>query len=89
MLDVVADAPSGGTYTVATYLRPDDAALIASAPQLLEALKSVEWAKLSGETVVICPWCRNTFSEGHAADCQRQAAVALLGDVPAAARKEA
>ena len=46
--------------------------------ELLEALKDVEWVWIQGATVQFCPWCDNSKMFGHARNCKRQQAIALV-----------
>ena len=42
--------------------------------ELTEVLEAVEWAYIDGS--VACPWCKGKrASQGHYADCPRQAAL--------------
>ena len=55
-------------------------ALAAHAPAvkaLVEALRAVEWGGAPGGGSM-CPWCGGRRYDGHAPDCQRQAALAAL-----------
>ena len=49
-----------------------------AAPELLEALKAVEWLFLNDEVIEVCPWCKRSKIFGHAKKCQRQQAIALV-----------
>ena len=51
-----------------------DARLAAAAPQLLEALKAVEWSRNLPEPAV-CPCCNRSPNFGHDGDCQLAAAI--------------
>lgn len=51
---------------------PDVIALLAEVDRLRAALEAVEW-----DVEGCCPWCIAWFREGHAPDCQRQAALGL------------
>jgi len=61
---------------VSGYLQPvkANARLIASAPDLLAALKTVEW-RGSQEFGDVCPCCRGMSVGGHKTDCQLAAAL--------------
>ena len=50
--------------------------LIAAAPQMYDALEAVEWIENPHGYGGKCPWCWNNPDQGHAADCQRQVALA-------------
>lgn len=52
-----------------------DAHLIAAAPDLLAALKAVEWVDDS-DWGPICPWCGVEQPGPHVGDCQGHAAIA-------------
>ena len=69
----------GEAYHCVAYLAYRDAEanarLWAAAPDLLAALKAVEW--VDGR----CPWCHTDWD--HTPDCPRQAALATAeGDTP-------
>jgi hypothetical protein len=42
---------------------------------LLDALRAVEWIYSPREGQGECWWCRELERDGHAPDCQRQAAI--------------
>ena len=72
--DWYADCITMGKFSEA------DAHLVATAPELLEVLKQVEWTNaVDGGTV--CPWCGNRKYDGHDQDCPRQAVIAKAGEV--------
>lgn len=48
--------------------------LTAQNKALVEALEKVEWVN-SGNWWFVCPWCMHEKKEGHATNCQRQAAL--------------
>ena len=50
-----------------------DLRLIARAPAMQAALEAVEWIDLA--VWEYCPWCLEKKIDGHAPDCQRQAAL--------------
>ena len=56
-----------------------DAVLMAAAPIMRTVLESVEWVFIdessSGKSLYLCPWCKQWKHQGHASDCQRQAAL--------------
>ena len=45
---------------------------------LVVALEDVEWVWIQGATVQFCPWCDNSKMIGHARNCKRQQALALV-----------
>ena len=51
------------------------AELRAERDALRAAVEAVEWIPVAGTAYCVCPWCGNTFSIGHAPDCQRQRAL--------------
>ena len=59
------------TLTTAEPLATQMRSLVAENGRLRAALEVVEWAEYERR----CPWCLRWFGEGHAADCQRQAAL--------------
>ena len=64
------------TYYGIEVPNPADKAMIAAAPDLLRVLEAVEWVYNSREGQGECQWCRELERDGHAPDCQRQAAIA-------------
>jgi len=53
-----------------------------AAPGLLAALEAVEWVPMPENTAFeYCPWCENCDFDGHASDCQRQAAIVKAGPI--------
>jgi len=60
------------------------ARLFAAAPELLEALKSVEWIKGAGTgDRRYCPHCKAWEHKGHTDDCIVRAAIAKAEDANA------
>jgi hypothetical protein len=56
----------------------DNARLWASAPDLLVALRTVEWIQPPWPAIghePFCPWCGNYKSDDHRLDCARQIAL--------------
>lgn len=45
--------------------------------KMREALEAVEWFEQKNNFEAQCPWCWNFISDGHAPDCQRQAALGV------------
>jgi hypothetical protein len=55
------------------HSRTNVPALIAEIRKLRAALQAVEYADMEGR----CPWCASRAGQGHAPDCERQAALGL------------
>ena len=54
---------------------------------LLAALRQVEWVDVGDrrdEPLPACPWCRRIEWNGHAPNCERQAAIAAAEEVASA-----
>ena len=71
------DRPSIGIAKVITHTKefPANARLIAAAPDLLEALKSIEW--ITANCPAFCPDCGHDRAAGHHSKyCQLAAAIA-------------
>lgn len=70
----------GGIGRRATKSGRANARLIAAAPDLLEALRAVEWSGEShdedGDPVDACPWCGSVVGDAHDAKCKVAAAIA-------------
>jgi len=47
---------------------------------LLAALEAFEWVFMDDSLIPVCLWCKNGKIAGHALDCQRQQALALVDD---------
>ena len=45
---------------------------------LVDALEDFEWLYLDDDVMQVCPWCGNGKISGHADDCKRQQALALV-----------
>jgi hypothetical protein len=75
---VVGCAVMAGSRLVAAVMSGEaNAALIAAAPDLLEALKAVEWSGSDGSTRLFCPDCeQHADGERHADDCVVGRAIA-------------
>ena len=61
-------------------LEHDLAAALAKNERRRVALEAVEWVWIDPQgfeedTTLWCPWCEHFKSEGHAPDCQREAAL--------------
>jgi len=60
------------------HLRAQIAELQSQNARLRAAMEASEWVLdrfVQANSPLWCPWCGNTFSQGHAPDCQRQAAL--------------
>jgi hypothetical protein len=55
-----------------------NARLIAAAPQLLQALRSVEWTQVHASFARACPWCGEWEGVGHKQNCERQVVLSLV-----------
>ena len=64
-------------FVATDEIRParENALLWAAAPDLLAALRAVEWVGTGWGQEYECPWCNGRRDEGHAQDCLRQAAT--------------
>lgn len=53
--------------TVANVPRQEDAALVAAAPEMLAALKAIEWAAAHEDGYNVCPFCSARYRKRGAA----------------------
>jgi hypothetical protein len=77
-----ADIDYYGGYLVCESVEAKHRPLIIAAPQLLEALKAVEWVQVLSDRPSecdVCPCCGRSKKEGHNPVCRVAAALKAAG----------